>query len=73
VWDFVSDKEAVDIVAGCIGDEDAENRAGRLLVERALANAAKESGLTTSQLLALPQGSKRRSIHDDTTAVVVFF
>jgi hypothetical protein len=43
------------------------------LVQRALEIAAAESGLTMAQLKALPIGRARRSRHDDTTAVVMFF
>ena len=43
------------------------------LVQRALEIAAAESGITIEQLKALPIGRARRSRHDDTTAVVMFF
>jgi hypothetical protein len=43
------------------------------LVQRALEIAAAESGLTMAQLKSLPIGRARRSRHDDTTAVVMFF
>jgi hypothetical protein len=43
------------------------------LVQRALEIAAAEDGLTMAQLKSLPIGRARRSRHDDTTAVVMFF
>ena len=33
----------------------------------------KESGMSIQDLQALPQGRHRRSRHDDTTAVVIYF
>ena len=47
--------------------------AAERLVQRALEIAAAESGLTLQQLRALSIGRARRSRHDDTTAVVMFF
>lgn len=46
--------------------------AGRI-VQRALEIAAEESGMSPAQLRALPVGGARRSRHDDTTAVVMYF
>lgn len=43
------------------------------LVQRALEIAAQEDGLTLAQLKSLPVGRQRRSRHDDTTAVVMYF
>ena len=47
--------------------------AAEKLVSRALEIAADESGISYAQLKALPQGRARRSRHDDTTAIVMFF
>jgi pyruvate dehydrogenase phosphatase len=98
LWDFISDQEAVNIVAAhtetaCCnfgtGQSDDGNRknnvvvvtsgagvsesAADALVREALLRAAKESNKTLDELKAIPQGSKRRSVHDDTTAVVIYF
>lgn len=72
LWDYLSDKEAVEIVAGCLAQKDS-NKAAYLLVERALQIAAEESGISFKDLKLLPAGSARRRKHDDTTAVVMFF
>jgi len=68
VWDFLSDQEAVDLVAKC---KDRSQAAARL-VDKALEVAAAEAGMTIQDLRALPVGSKRRSRHDDTTVVVMY-
>lgn len=47
--------------------------AAEKLVQRALEIAAQEDGLTLAQLKSLPVGRQRRSRHDDTTAVVMYF
>jgi pyruvate dehydrogenase phosphatase len=83
LWDYLSDQEAVDIVASCLfstsaaetrAEKEAKRaRASELLVERALEIAAKESAMTIAELKAIPIGRARRGRHDDTTAVVVFF
>ena len=67
LWDYISPQEAVEIVA----NENSDTASAKL-VERALAVAASESKLTLDQLKALPPGA-RRSRHDDTTAVVLYF
>ena len=62
--DYLSDQEAVDVVAACLrrgegGDEGERGRAAaEELVARALAKAAAEEGLTMAELLALkPDGA----------------
>lgn len=67
LWDYISPQEAVEIVA----NENSDTASAKL-VERALAVAASESKLTLDQLKALPPGA-RRSRHDDTTAIVLYF
>ena len=69
LWDFISDDEAVQIVAQCSD----RSQAADLLVECALRRAAKESDQSYEALLQLPSGRQRRSRHDDTTAVILFF
>ena len=98
VWDYLSDQEAVEIVASCMppsmgapappasifsfassAPAESPDRAkfellaAERLVNRALEIAAEESGMTLAQLKTLPVGRSRRSRHDDTTAVVMYF
>ena len=85
VWDFLSDEEAVAIVGECIQQQQSntaktvttkqsiEKVAAEVLVEATLRRAAQECGMTYEALLSLPPGKHRRSRHDDTTAVVMFF
>jgi len=72
LWDFLSDQQACNVVSHHLAKGD-EQGAAAALVEQALRVAASECEMTLSELKALPQGSKRRNRHDDTTAVVVFF
>jgi len=69
LWDFISDDEAVQIVAQCTD----RSQAADLLVECALRRAATESKQSYEALLKLPPGRQRRSKHDDTTAVILYF
>ena len=69
VWDFLSDDEAVKIVEAC-GTNRAQ--AAEALVNATLERASIECGMTKSELMALPAGRKRRSRHDDTTAIVIY-
>lgn len=69
VWDFLSDAEAVKIVAACEKDE---SKAATALVDATLERASIECGMTKSELMSLPSGRKRRSRHDDTTAIVIY-
>ena len=84
VWDFLSDEEAVAIVGECIRQQPPTSStvttkqsigkvAAEVLVEATLRRAAQECGMTYEALLSLPPGKQRRSRHDDTTAVVMFF
>lgn len=79
LWDYLSDQEAVDIVAEYVSAKAAvaadlsSEEAAQRLVDRALAIAAEQSGMTAAELRELRPGRARRSRHDDTTAVVVFF
>ena len=60
--DYLSDQEAVDVVAACLrrGEGEGEGERGRAaaeeLVARALAKAAAEEGLAVAELLALKPG-----------------
>lgn len=69
LWDFLSDEEAVEIVAKCSDP----SHAAEDLVNTALVVAASSCGLSVKELLALPAGSQRRSRHDDTTVIVIHF
>ena len=70
VWDFLTDKSAVEIVASCIQDNN-QSGAASVLVEKTLESAAVESGSTVDSLKEIPLGSARRRYHDDTTVVVL--
>jgi len=67
LWDYLSPQEAVAIV-----EKSSTSEAALHLVYAALEKAAVSRNLTMEQLLALPQGNKRRSVHDDTTVVVYY-
>ena len=55
-----------------VGNKKSEAEAAERIVTRALEIAAEESGMNIYQLKSLPQGSKRRHCHDDTTAVIMY-
>lgn len=67
LWDFLTPQEAVAIV-----EKSSEDDAASKLVYAALENAAIKRNLSLEQLLSLPQGRSRRSVHDDTTVVVYY-
>lgn len=69
VWDFLSDDEAVHIVSTCSSKE----KSAEAIVDKVLEKAAKECEMTVAELKALPPGRHRRSRHDDTTVVVMYF
>lgn len=71
LWDFLENKEAVEVVARCVR-EGKPQQASQRLVEAALTKAAAESHMTVQELLALPVGRARRVVHDDTTVVVMY-
>lgn len=73
LWDDLSEDEAVQIVFRGMQDKRNPDEIAKLLVQKALSNAAKESGMTLDELLQLPVGRARRSRHDDTTAVVLIW
>ena len=68
VWDYLTDQDAVDVVAQA-------RRAGMCPAEAirtaALTKAAEECGMSLEELLQFPPGRQRRGRHDDTTAVVL--
>ena len=68
VWDYLSDQDAVDVVAEATQKGTCPAEAIKLA---ALKVAAKECGMTLEQLLDFPPGKQRRGRHDDTTAVVL--
>eukprot|EP01035_Chromulina_nebulosa_P019589 gene19589-25492_t len=69
VWDFLSDQEVIDIVS----EYNDPIKASEAVVEATLHRAAIENRFTIDQLKSLPPGRKRRTKHDDTTAVVIYF
>lgn len=72
LWDELSHTDAVRIVFRCKAAGLTEEDAAKALVERALQNAAADSKMSYQELLQLPQGSRRRGRHDDTTAIVMY-
>lgn len=71
LWDELSSDEAVQFVANDQGPPDS--CAGRL-VTHALAVAAQSQRMTLSSLQQVPPGPRgRRRLHDDITAVVLWF
>jgi len=71
LWDEMSDQEAVSVVSRCAA-EGRRGDAAAALVDEALRRAAASAGMSVAELKQLPAGNRRRSIHDDTTAVVVW-
>lgn len=71
LWDDLSEDEAVRIVFRGLEQKRSPDEIAKVLVDKALTNAARESGMTLDELLQLPVGRARRSRHDDTTAVVL--
>lgn len=67
VWDFLTDRLAVEIVASC----DEHSKAASILVEKTLESAALENGITIDDLKEIPVGSSRRQRHDDTSVVIL--
>ncbi len=73
MWDYLPNAEAVEIVKKGMLDNQKEDEVATRLVERALEIAAEESGMSLAELKKLNPGRNRRSRHDDTTAVVMYF
>eukprot|EP00919_Chromeraceae_sp_WS-2016_P062069 GHVR01147043.1.p1 GENE.GHVR01147043.1~~GHVR01147043.1.p1 ORF type:complete len:557 (+),score=177.20 GHVR01147043.1:170-1840(+) len=71
VWDFFNDTQAVEHVKKALKiHKNDPQAAADSLVEEIIAKAASECGRTVESLKEVPLG-KRRSLHDDITAVVV--
>jgi pyruvate dehydrogenase phosphatase len=66
------DPEKCSVVVARASDGKSETAAD-MLVREVLTRAAKASNMTLEELQALPQGSNRRRLHDDTTVVIVYF
>ena len=62
----------LEVVGQAIADGVPQAAAERL-VKEALTKASQEAGMELQELLELPAGRQRRSRHDDTTVVVMFF
>lgn len=71
LWDDLTEDEAVRIVFRGLEEKKTPDEISKLLVGKALANAARESGMTIEELYQLPIGRARRSRHDDTTVVLM--
>lgn len=78
VWDFLSDQEVVDIVTENIKTNEKKGTlsigqsAAEAVVKKTLDRAASECRMTVQELTNIPQGSRRRNMHDDTTVVILF-
>lgn len=72
LWDYLSNEEAVEIVQKQI-NQGNKAKASSALVEKTLEKAALRYDLTIPEMLSLPPGRQRRTRHDDTTVVVLFF
>ena len=53
-------------------DNQTPEFASQAIVEAVLARAASKSNMSLKELVTLDAGRKRRSRHDDTTAVVIY-
>jgi len=71
LWDQFTSQEAVAIVESALTAGLSAEEAASQLVEAALRNAARVRKISISDLKALPQGSPRRSVHDDISVCVV--
>ncbi|CAM9914357.1 unnamed protein product [Scytosiphon promiscuus] len=72
LWDHVSNIEAVEIVRKAAYDDGVPESAGDRLVQRVLERAAENHGISVEELQEVPEGNRRRSMHDDITCVVFF-
>ncbi|CAM9711906.1 unnamed protein product, partial [Choristocarpus tenellus] len=72
LWDYVSSQEAVEIVQEAAYQDQNPKDAGDRLIKRVLEKAAERYSLTVPGLMDVPEGSVRRSMHDDVTCVVFF-
>jgi pyruvate dehydrogenase phosphatase len=76
VWDFMTPLEAVSFVARHTPPKPSPQSSrdvAHLLVEEVLRRAAAEAGpMSLEDLKQLPPGRQRRSLHDDTTVIVVY-
>jgi pyruvate dehydrogenase phosphatase len=71
LWDEFTSQEAVSIVETALAAGLRPEEAAIELVEAALSVAAKHRGITIEELKKLPQGSSRRSVHDDISVCVI--
>ena len=72
MWDFLTDEQAVQVVSQC-DKAGRRHESAKAIVDRVMELAAEESGMTVEELKNLPAGRARRSRHDDTTVVVMYF
>lgn len=82
LFDELSNDEVVRVVDRWRrrGGGSSQSEAGRTngaaserLTSAALRHAANDIGISTARLLSMPQGARRRNLHDDITAIVVHF
>jgi pyruvate dehydrogenase phosphatase len=71
LWDELSDEEVTEIVEAQIAAGSDCQKISTVLVEEALKKAAIKSNLPIEMMCNLPQGPRRRSIHDDISVIVV--
>ena len=73
LWDELNDEEVIVIVTKALKDGADPPGIANILIEGALKKAALSSGIRLEEMKRLPQGSSRRSLHDDISVVVVIF
>ena len=71
LWDEFTSQEAASIVDTALSAGLTPEEAAIELVEAALNVAAKHRGISIAELKKLPQGSSRRSVHDDISVCVI--
>ncbi|CAM9675444.1 unnamed protein product [Ectocarpus sp. 4 AP-2014] len=72
LWDHVTNLEAVEIVRKAAYSDKHPESASDCLVQRVLERAAENHGISVEELQEVPEGNRRRSMHDDITCVVFF-
>ena len=72
LWDELTDEEACEVARQAKAANSSPEAVAVLLVKAALAKAADSASMRVEDLVRLPQGPQRRSLHDDISVIVVF-